>query len=97
MKPMIDEFTKYGDLSYKTELPEEQKQLFEDFYETFEKTVDAYVEVNADKIGTPSRPLMENVLDNRILETYNFARNIDKAKRDQFDPVSVDDTYDKLD
>jgi hypothetical protein len=32
---------------------------------------------------------MEGVLDNRILETYNFAKKIDKARKNQFNKKLV--------
>jgi len=50
-KPVIDEFTKFGGAPYQVELPEEQTAVFEDFYETVKKTMDAYLEINGDKIG----------------------------------------------
>lgn len=96
-KPVIDEFTKFGGAPYQVELPEEQTAAFEDFYETVKKTMDAYLEINGDKIGQPSRVLMEGVLDNRILETYNFAKKIDKARKNQFNKKLVQNTYKQLD
>lgn len=96
-KPVIDEFTKFGGAPYQVELPEEQTAVFEDFYETVKKTMDAYLEINGDKIGQPSRVLMEGVLDNRILETYNFAKKIDKARKNQFNKKLVQNTYKQLD
>ena len=96
-KPVIDEFTKFGGAPYQVELPEEQTAVFEDFYETVKKTMDAYLEINGDKIGQPSRVLMEGVLDNRILETYNFAKKIDKARKNQFNQKLVQNTYNQLD
>lgn len=96
-KPVIDEFTKFGGAPYQVELPEEQTAVFEDFYETVKKTMDAYLEINGDKIGQPSRVLMEGVLDNRILETYNFAKKIDKARKNQFNKKLVQNTYNQLD
>jgi len=96
-KPVIDEFTKYGEVTYNYAMPEEQTAVFEDFFATVESTVENYLEVHGHKMGEPSRLMMENVLDNRILETYNFAKKIDKARRNMFNPALVQDTYKKLD